>query len=235
MLDILGIPMVGHVYHRSKMCADLLDVFVATPDKKILGYIESIGGKTVFTSDKSLRSTDRVAEALQIIEKEYDTKFDIVVMIQGDEPLVHPVMINAAVKEFRNSKDIAALNLMGDINTPSEHKDPNEIKVVVDKDNNALYFSREPIPSKRRVVGDVPLYKQVCVIVFSRQSLLEFNSLPQTPLEKAESIDMLRFLENGMRVKMLKINRIMCSVDTPADLEKADSYMRKDSLWQEGY
>ncbi len=228
--DILGMPMIGHVYHRSKLCTTLDEVYVATCDKEIYDYISSIGGKAVMTSDKHERASDRTAEALLKIELDTNSKMDIVVMIQGDEPMVTPEMINDSIVPLLNDKSIKITNLMAKMNSIQEHEDPAEVKVVVDTNNFALYFSREAIPSRKKGVDDVPMLKQVCIIPFLRDFLLEYNEMAQTPLEIIESVDMNRLLENGIKIKMVLSETETYSVDTLADLENVNSKMINDIL-----
>jgi len=227
---ICGIPMIGHVYFRSKM-ADLLDdVYVATCDKQIKDYIESIDGKAIMTSDKHKRASDRVAEALLKIEKETGEKVNIVVMIQGDEPMIFPEMINQSVEPLINDKKIVVSNLMAIIKSSQEHNDSNEVKVVFDKQKFALYFSREPIPSSKKEPNENHMYKQVCIIPFTRDFLIKFNKLEPTPLEIIESVDMLRVLEHGYKVKMILTKYDTYSVDTIDDLKHVEKLMKKDKL-----
>ena len=230
LAKILGMPMIGHVFLRSKLCQELSDVFVATCDNEIKDYIESIGGKTIMTADTHERASDRTAEALLKIEQELNKKVDIVVMIQGDEPMVTPEMISASVKALIEDENILISNLMASIETKEDHEDPNEVKVVVDKNNFALYFSREPIPSRKKGFENVPMLKQVCIIPFRRDFLLEYNRMPQTPLEIIESVDMNRILENGLKVKMVFVEMNTYSVDTPEDLKCTEEVMKNDAL-----
>lgn len=234
MADILGMPMVGHVYKRVKKCKTLSGVYVATCDKEIYDYIESIGGKAVMTSDSHERCSDRCAEAMLKIEKDENKKIDIMVMVQGDEPLTFPQMIDEAVKPMIADKSIVVTNLVADLKTEEEFNNPNEVKVVMDKDNNALYFSREPIPSRKKYTLDVPMKKQVCVIPFTRDFLLQYNQMQPTPLEIIESVDMMRVLENGMKIKMIPTKYITKAVDIKKDLEIVCGMMKKDELY-EGY
>lgn len=231
LAKICGIPMIGHVYFRSKMSDLLNDVYVATCDNDIKEYMDSIGGKVIMTSDEHERASDRVAEAVLTIEEDLRKKLDIVVMIQGDEPLVCPKMISQSVGPLFYDKDIVVSNLMATMKSAEEHKDPNEVKVVVDKDNFALYFSREPIPSNKKVPNSY-MYKQVCVISFTRDFLLKFTILEPTPLEVIESVDMLRVLEHGYKVKMMLINIDTYSVDNEEDLKRVEKLMQKDSFFQ---
>jgi len=230
MADILGMPMIGHCYTRSKMSSFLNEAYVATCDKIIHDYIESIGGKAVMTSDMHERASDRTAEALLKIEESIGGKVDIVVMLQGDEPMITPDMIQTAVQPLIDSEEIKISNLYAKINTVEEFEDPNEVKVVVDKDEFALYFSREPIPSRKKGVLDVPMYKQVCIIPFNRDFLLDYNYMEQTPLEIIESVDMMRILENGMKVKMVFTKHESYAVDTKEDLENVIEKMKSDEL-----
>lgn len=230
LAKILGIPMIGHVYLRCKMCKDLSEVYVATCDKEVVEYVESIGGKAIMTADTHERASDRTAEALLKVEKETGKRVDIVVMIQGDEPMVTPEMITNAVKPLIDNNDIKISNLMANLKTKEEHEDPNEVKVVVDKNDYALYFSREPIPSRKKGIENVPMLKQVCIIPFERDFLLEYNNMEQTPLEKIESVDMNRILENGMKVKMVFSGADTYSVDTLEDLKNVELKMKNDEL-----
>lgn len=230
LANILGMPMIGHVALRCKMCKDLDGVYIATCDQKIVEYSETIGVEAIMTADTHERASDRTAEALLKIEKQTNRKADIVVMIQGDEPMVTPEMISASIKPLIENSEINVVNLMSNMNTKEEHEDPNEVKVVVDKNNFALYFSREPIPSRKKGVSDVPMLKQVCIIPFRRDFLLEYNGMKQTPLEIIESVDMNRILENGMKVKMVFSEKDTYSVDTPGDLKVVEQLMKNDLL-----
>lgn len=232
MADILGMPMIGHVYKRVKMSKTLSEVYVATCDKEIYDYIESIGGKAVMTSDCHERCSDRCAEAMLKIEKQENIKVDIMVMVQGDEPLTFPQMIDEAVQPMLNDKTIKITNLVADLATVKEFEDPNEVKVVMDKFSNAIYFSREAIPSRKKGVLDVPMKKQVCVIPFTRDFLLEYNEMEPRPLEIIESVDMMRIIENGMKVKMVPTIYKTKAVDTKDDLDRVCEMMKKDILYE---
>ncbi len=229
---IQGIPMVGHVYFRTRMCPLLSETYVATCDQEIYDYIQSIKGKAVMTKDTHERACDRIAEAMLKIESEISRKVDIAVMIQGDEPMLMPEMIEQSVAPLLKDKSIQVVNLMARIKTVEEFEDPNEVKVVVDKEGFALYFSREPIPSRAKYNNTVPMYKQVCIIPFTRQCLLDFTGLDPTPLEIIESVDMNRLLEHGFKIKMIKTDHESFSVDTESDLLKVQNLMKNDKLIQ---
>ncbi len=233
MAQIHGVPMVGHVYFRTKMCSLLNQTYVATCDQEIYDYIESVGGRAIMTADTHERCSDRTAEAMLKVESETGRRVDIVVMVQGDEPMVTPEMIERAITPMLDDASVQVVNLMAQMKTTQEFDDPNEVKVVVDLQSRALYFSREPIPSRKKGINDVPMLKQVCIIPFRRDYLLEFNRLPETPLEKIESVDMMRVIEHGEHVHMVMSNTETVSVDTPEDLERAVDLMKKDPLRNE--
>ncbi len=232
MAQIHGMSMIGHVYNRTKRCPILSETYVATCDDVIFDYIVSIGGKSVMTADTHERCTDRTAEAMYKIEEETGDRVDIVVMVQGDEPMVTPEMIAEAIKPIKSDPEINVVNLMAKLKTIEEFEDPNEVKVVVDLKGNALYFSREPVPSRRKGISDVPMLKQVCIIPFRRDYLLKFNALPETALERIESVDMMRILENGENVRMVMSDIETLSVDTKKDLNRAVNMMSRDPLME---
>jgi 3-deoxy-manno-octulosonate cytidylyltransferase (CMP-KDO synthetase) len=230
LAPICGIPMVGHVFFRSKMSRILDEVYIATCDQEIMDFADSIGAIGIMTADTHERATDRSAEALKKIEVMTGRKVDIVVMIQGDEPLLVPQMIDDVIAPLQEDPDIMVANLMSPLKNQEEYEDPNEVKVVVDQKGFALYFSREPIPSGKKGGKNIPMMRQLCIIPFRRDFLLTFNNLPSTPLEIIESIDMLRLLEHGYKVKIVSTQSDSYSVDTPEDLEKVEQLMQKDSL-----
>lgn len=226
MALIAGKPMIGHVYERVCKSNLVTTTAVATCDKIIFDYIESIGGIAVMTSNTHERASDRCAEALIKLEQFNKIKYDIVVMVQGDEPMIQQDMIKEAVSPMILDNSIQVVNLMAPITEIEEFEDRNCIKVVCDLQNNALFFSREPIPTRSKT-QNIPMYKQVCVIPFKRDFLIEYNKLIPTPLEVAESVDMMRILENGINVKMVLTYFNTHAVDIPADLDKVEILMQK--------
>ncbi len=230
MEKINGIPMIGHCYYRAKMSKLKDTVYVATCDREINDYIKSIGGNVIMTSPNHQRASERVGEAMNKIESSLEKKIDIVVLYQGDEPMVTPDMIDEAIIPMKMDDDVSVINLMNKIETEKEFCDPNEVKVVIDHNCNALYFSREPIPSNKKYSKNFKKYKQVCVIPFKRELLHTFNTLKETELEKIESIDMLRLLENKYKVKMILSNSQVFSVDTKDDLKKVEKKMKSDKF-----
>jgi 3-deoxy-manno-octulosonate cytidylyltransferase (CMP-KDO synthetase) len=230
MESLLGMPMIGHCYKRAIMSEILDDVYVATCDSIIYDYIISIGGKAVMTLDSHEMACDRAAEAMFKIEKINKNKIDILLMLQGDEPMVTPKSINEVLKPLINDSKIKIANLYKEINSVHEFEDPNEVKVIMDKSNYAMYFTREPIPSRKKGVLNVPMFKQICSIPFRRDFLLEFSKMNRTPLEIVEGIDMNRILENSQKVKMVYSEDESYSVDSPADISRVIEFLSKDEL-----
>ena len=227
MAKIMDKPMIGHVYDNVIKNKLLTNSAVATCDEEIYNYIESIGGRAVMTSDKHERASDRCAEALLKIEQEDNMQYDIVVMVQGDEPMIHPNMISEALDPMLDDSEIMITNLLGKIEDEEEFEDRNCIKVVCDLNNNALYFSREPIPTRSKT-KKVPKGKQICVIPFRRDFLLDYNKMQPTELEIVESIDMMRILEHGIKVRMVPTSYQTHAVDTIEDLIKVESLINKN-------
>lgn len=231
MEEVLGMPMIGHVYHRCRMATTLDEVWVATCDRIVHDYIVSIGGKAVMTADTHERASDRCSEAMLIIERTTCRRCDIMVMIQGDEPMVMPSMVDEALKPLMDDPAIQISNLLGRIVDQAEFEDPNQVKVVVDVNFDAMYFSREPIPSRKKFKGVPMMWKQVPIIPFRRDFLLRYNGMPQTQLEIVESVDMLRLVENGIKIRMVPTQFDTHAIDTPADLKLVEVLMRDDKLY----
>lgn len=224
MASILGKPMIGHVFERVSKSDLLTRTAVATCDQEIFDYIESIGGKAVMTASTHERASDRCAEAVLELESESNIRYDIIVMVQGDEPMTHPDMIAEAVEPMLTDNDIDVVNLLGKINNIAEFEDRNCIKVVCDLKFNAMYFSREPIPTRTKA-DRIPMGKQVCIIPFRRDYLFEYSRLDPTPLEISESVDMMRVLEHGNKVRMVPTAHETFAVDTLEDLIKVEKLM----------
>jgi len=217
--------MIEHVVRRATMCGLLDAVYVATCDEEIRGVVEGFGAPVLMTSATHERASDRVAEAAAALEA------DIVVMIQGDEPMITPGMIVSATAPLIRDPSVACVNLTRRIISREEYLDRNTVKVVMNVHGDALFFSRAPIPALDFAsVERPPVFKQVCVIPFRRDFLREFARLPQTPLERAESIDMLRVVENGGRVRMVETEIDTHAVDTIEDLRLVESMMADDPL-----
>lgn len=225
LCDIHGMTMIEHVYRRTAISKSVDETYIATPDEEIREEAGTFGGDVIMTGQHS-RATDRVAEAAKSLDA------DIVVVMQGDEPLVYPDMLDDAIAPVREG-EAKVTNLAKPILDAGEYRDPNNVKVVVDEAWNALYFSRSPIPFIHAgEYSDAPVYHQVCVIPFEREFLLEFTSMEETPLEQVESIDMLRLLENGVDVRLVKTEYETYPVDTPDDHKKVNEMMKYDPLFR---
>lgn len=230
LAEIGGIPMIGHCYHRSRLSSSLADVWVATCDTEIAAYMESIGGGAVMTSERHERASDRVAEALPFIEAQTGVRYDYVALIQGDEPMLVPEMMDDLVAPVLDDGDLQIVNLIAAIKTEQEFRDPNTVKVVMDRRRDALYFSREPIPSGAKYDGSLPMWKQLGMILFSRDAISQYPTLEPTQLEEIESVDMNRFLEHGVPIRLVSTAHMSQAVDTPSDLALVTAAMANDPL-----
>lgn len=229
LYPILGIPMIGHCYFRTCMVPGLAATYVATCDQEIADYVRLIGGKAVMTSSSHNRASDRTAEAMTKIEAETGELVDVVIMVQGDEPLILPDTIGEILRHF-DAPDVEIVNIMSRLRTREQFEDKNNVKVVVNQRQDALYFSREPIPSPWKGIEHVPMYMQVGVIAFRREVLIRFNSMAETTLEKIESVDMNRVLETGGRIRMVLTEAMTIGVDTLQEAEDVARIMHGDPL-----
>lgn len=222
---VLGRPMIEHVYKRCAMAEGLTDLYVATCDEEIKTAVEDFGGQAIMTADTHDRASDRIAEAAEGLDA------DVIVMIQGDEPMTQPGMIDAAVQPFLDGDDVACVNLTKRITDEAEFDNRDTIKVIMDLNGDALYMSREPIPTRANAAfGDIPAFKQVCIIPFRAAALAQFSALAPTPGEIAESIDMLRFIEHGIKVRMIETDFDSYAVDRPEDVQRIEPLLRADPL-----
>ena len=221
---IHGRPMVEHVFRRAWMSKTMNEVVVATCDEAIRQAVEYFGGAVIMTADTHVRATDRIAEAARKLEA------DVVVNIQGDEPMLHPEMLDLLCAPLLEDPTLPCSNLMMPIDDETDFHDPNQVKVVCNQRQEALYMSREPIPTTRYLGFDVQKWKQLGLIAFTKDFLLTFAQLPPTPLEQAESVDMMRAIEHGYRVKMVASPHVTYAVDTPEDLARVEEMMAYDEL-----
>ena len=227
MALIHGMPMVGHCYHRTRLTPGIDATYVATCDEEIAGYVRSIGGLAAMTSTSHTRATMRTAEAMEKIEAESGEQVDVVVMVQGDEPLISTEAIAETLGHFSNPT-VEIVNIMSRLSTYEQFIDKNNVKVVVNRHNDALYFSREPIPSPWRGFENIPMYMQTGIIAFRHDALLRFNQMDETQLEQIESVDMNRVLETGGRIRMVLTQATTIGVDTPQELKDAEELMNDD-------
>ena len=227
LADLLGRTMIEHVYKRTALSPGLSGVVVATCDKEIADAVRGFGGTAVMTSGEHERASDRVAEASGAIDA------DVIVMVQGDEPMVHPHMIDEALQPIAADDRVVCVNLTKRIEDEAEFLNPNTIKVVFDGKWDALYMSRQPIPTAPSSdFAAIAAYKQVCIIPFRQSALERFSSLEPTALEIAESIDMMRFLQHGIKVRMTETRIATHAVDTVDDLNMVEDLMAEDPLLQ---
>jgi 3-deoxy-manno-octulosonate cytidylyltransferase (CMP-KDO synthetase) len=209
--------MVQHVYERAKMARYLDDVVVATDDPRIESAVRQFGGRVRMTRADHPSGTDRLAE---VASSESATLY---VNIQGDEPLIDPEAIDAAILTVLEEDSIPMGTLKKRIHDKSDISSPNVVKVVTNLLNDAIYFSRCPIPFERDGAGDVPPhYKHIGLYVYRRDFLLGYPDLPVGPLEKAERLEQLRALENGFRIRVMDTDYESLGVDTPEDLERVN-------------
>jgi 3-deoxy-manno-octulosonate cytidylyltransferase (CMP-KDO synthetase) len=230
LADILGMPMIGHMWNRCCLSQLISEWYVATCDQEIFDYVEGIGGNAIMTKDTHERCTDRTSEALDIVEKRSGKKVDIVLMVQGDEPMVHPESLDCAVQLMLENPSMQIVNLVGKLELRQQYEDPNQVKVVMSPAGRILYYSRAPIPSDKKFEGDIPTYRQLGIIAFKRDFLVQYFDLAPTPLETIESVDMLRVLEHGYAIEGVVSLGKNYSVDTPHDLSFVQNEMKLDGL-----
>jgi len=223
-------PMVGHCFHRTSLAVGRENTVVATCDVEIAEYVESIGGRAVLTSSDHERATSRVAEAVNVLEADGGGCVDIVAMVQGDEPLVGPESLRRVV-ECMSDPDVQIANLVYPTSNPEEIVDPNNVKVVIDRLKNALYFSRAAIPASMNSSNVFSALIQTGVFAFRREALLLFNELEESNLEKIESIDMNRVLEHGGRIRTVLSDIPLVGVDTPAELALVETRLKNDPIY----
>ena len=213
--------MIRHVFERAALCRYLSKVVVATEDSRIFDTVQSFGGNCVLTGAHHPSGTDRLAEAVDILGLAQD---DIIVNIQGDEPLLDPAMIEVLVEAILSQPPCEMATLAYSSSSEQEFVDPNVVKVVVDRNAEALYFSRAPIPFHR---GEPvrSFLKHLGFYAYSRRSLARFAALPEGKLEKIEKLEQLRALENGFSIRVALSPVDSVAVDTPGDLSKTAELM----------
>jgi 3-deoxy-manno-octulosonate cytidylyltransferase (CMP-KDO synthetase) len=222
-----GLPMIIHIAKRCLLSNQINKVIVATCDEEIQEVCQQYGIDSIMTSESHERCTDRVSEAIDNLGIDFQPD-DFILMVQGDEILVTPDMLDTVIEDYKQNA-ATVTNLLSRLYSSKDHLDPNVVKVVSTPENRALYFSRAAIPSTFRDNNAVA-YQQTGVIGFSRKFLREFSLLPQTPLEKVESIDMLRVLEHNLPLRVVHTQMETIAVDVPADLERAEMVLRQDQL-----
>ena len=219
LVEIKGKPMIQHVYDQASKAIDY--VYVATDDSRIENAVKNFKGNVVLTSDKHQSGTDRCAEALENIQKSTKIKFDIVLCIQGDEPFIQPEQIQLLAKSFHN-KNAQIATLIKSISDKEEINNPNVVKAIINKNNEAIYFSRNPIPYLRNSENfdKIQYFKHIGIYGYKADILNEVTKLPMGMLETAESLEQLRWLENGYKIFTQKTEFENIAIDTPDDLTK---------------
>ncbi len=231
LADIIGKPMVQHVYERAARASLVSEVIVATDDERIADAVRAFGGRVEMTLQSHETGTDRLAEVAARLDS------DIIVNVQGDEPLVEPAMIDEAIYPLTADSSIVMGTLKTRIRTLHDFLSPNVVKVITDKDGFALYFSRSPLPNFRDKWNDLKdeafasgrllCYKHVGIYVYRREFLLKFAKMAPTYLEEAEKLEQLRALENSFKIKVVETKYDTIGVDTPVDLEKVVESLKK--------
>ena len=225
LAQILEKSMLQHIVERVQLCKEIDQVAVATCDQEIIDHVQSLGHQAIMTSNLHERASDRCAEAVSKIEVAHKTNYDIVVMVQGDEPMTDPRMLSDVLRPFTDDPNLQVVNLYADIQ-PGEFTSTNCVKVVMDLVGNALYMSRAPIPVSMDGI-ERPSGKQLGLIAFRRQALQKFTELTPTPLEVNESVDMLRFLEHGIKIRMQRTIYRTHAVDIPSDIAEVERLMKQ--------
>ncbi|MCF8062549.1 MAG: 3-deoxy-manno-octulosonate cytidylyltransferase [Deltaproteobacteria bacterium] len=224
LASIAGRPMIEHVYRRVSLCEEISDVFTATDDQRILACVEGFGGKAVMTRKTHASGTDRLAESAGLLDLEDG---DLVVNVQGDQPLVDPAVLAEMVEPLVHDESLSMSTLMVRIHDPGELSNPNHVKVVCDARGFALYFSRLPIPFHRDAATDGVHYKHLGLYAYRTAFLRAFTGLPEGRLERAEKLEQLRALEHGHRIRVVETVHDSPEVDTPEDLARIESMMAR--------
>lgn len=225
LLDIAGKPMIIRVYERARLAKKIDKVIVATDDERIFDAVKENGGEAVMTAKNHPTGTDRLAEAAASYPD-----MELVINVQGDEPLISPALIDELAAAFDNDENLQMATVKTKIAEKSETENPNNVKVVTDKSGFALYFSRSLIPYPRNDAQAV--YKHIGIYAYRRDFLIRFAKMPPTVLEKTESLEQLRALENGVKIKVIETDRRFVGVDTKEDLALVNEIYKKEEVGQ---
>ena len=221
LVEIEGLAMIEHVRRRTLLARGIDQVVVATCDQSIIEVVEASGGHAVMTKDSHDRCTDRVQEAM------WNLPGDVVAMVQGDEPLLNPIAVEQVTKPLIDDPALDCVNLLSPISSEDDLSNPNIVKAVCDVAGNVIYLTRAPVPYFRTRV-DVPVYRQTGIMAFRTTFLNRYSALPETPLERAESVDMLRVLEHGIRIRGVVVDYVTQGVDNPSDVPLVQRVLRED-------
>lgn len=221
--DICGVPMICRVWQRASQSKSVDSVIVATDDERICAAVEKFSGRAMMTRADHKTGTDRLAE---VAEKFPDV--EVIVNVQGDEPLIEPGLIDELIAEFRD-ETLQMATVATELTEADEIANPNNVKVVVDRYNDALYFSRSPIPYPRNA-GKSKIFKHIGIYAYRRNFLLDYAKMEPTPLEQSESLEQLRALENGFKIRVIKSSCQFIGVDTAEDLQLVNEiYLREQA------
>lgn len=226
LVDILGLPLIEHVRRRALLADEANLVVVATCDESIKEVVEKAGGKAVMTKDTHQRCTDRIEEAMEKLPG------DIVVMVQGDEPLLMPGAISAVVAPLLADPTLPIVNLLSPLESAEDHRNPNIVKAVCNLKGDVVFFTRASIPFFREEIK-TPVYRQTGIMAFRKEALSRFSALPETSLERAESVDMLRAIEHGMRIAGVVAGYATIGVDRPSDVALVEAALSADRVQKE--
>ena len=223
LISLAGKPMIQRVYERAKLATRVNRVIVATDDERIVKAVEGFGGEARMTRSEHRTGTERVAE---VAAREDG---DVFLNVQGDEPLLDPNAIDAAVSSLLEEPQASISTVATLIKTPGDIMDPNVVKVVLDFDGSAIYFSRAPIPWVRDTASKIQVrhLKHLGLYVFQREALLEYPTLPQGELERIEQLEQLRWLENGWKIRVTEVEHDAISVDVPEDVTRVEKLLQK--------
>ena len=228
LVPILGLPMVEHVRRRALLAEGVDHVVVATCDDAIFSAVKRFGGDAVMTRDTHERCTDRVQEAMTTLPG------DIVAMVQGDEPLLVPDAVRRVTQPLLEDHALECTNLLSPLESKDDLSNPNIVKAICDRAQNVMFLTRASVPYFRANV-DVPVYRQTGIMGFRTSFLHRFSALPETPLERAESVDMLRALEHGIRIRGVVAPYVTFGVDRPMDVPIAERYLSDDPTQRDLY
>jgi 3-deoxy-manno-octulosonate cytidylyltransferase (CMP-KDO synthetase) len=223
LAEIIGLPLIEHVRRRALLNNTVDLVVVATCDLEIMNVVESSGGKAVMTKNTHERCTDRIEEAIQSLPG------DIIVMVQGDEPLLVPEAISNVIEPLLSDPGVDIVNLLSPLESADDYSNSNIVKAACNLKGDIMFFSRAPIPYFRENV-DVPVYRQTGIMAFRREILKRFSSLAETPFERAESVDMFRAIEHGLRIAGVLVNYSTIGVDRPSDVGMVETVLKNDKL-----
>jgi len=218
---IEGHTMIEWVYKRAKK-SNLDSLIVATDDERIYNEVLNFGGQAIMTSTEHTNGTSRIAEVCEKIKD-----YDVIINIQGDEPLIEYEMINSLIETFKENKDLKMATLKHKLTEKEEIENPNNVKVICDKNDYAIYFSRSVIPYPRKA-DDISYFKHIGIYGYKRDFVIEYSKMPATALEIAESLEQLRVLENGYKIKVLETTHSLIGVDTQENLEQVINYIKEN-------